>query len=119
MQIDICTNYRFQGNLSEIITVYNKAITPQIKNGPNASDLHHIMSNQIQYCSGNCDFFFSINHVEDNVFELCITINKPSAIIPILEKIFSDNFNRTSGNEYYRTLEIENEQQYAQLSFQT
>jgi hypothetical protein len=115
MQIDICTNYRFQGNLSEIITVYNKAIRPLITTGPDASDLNHIMSNQIQYCSGNSEFFYSINHGEDNVFELCITINKPSAIIPVLEKIFSDNFNRTSGNEYYRALESENEQQYASV----
>jgi hypothetical protein len=120
MQIDICTNYRFQGNLLEIITVYNRAISQYFTNGPNASELHHIMSNQIQYCSGNSAFFFSINHEENDIFELCITINKPCLITAVLEGIFEDNNNRKlgnaySGNTYYQEVEKENEKYYASL----
>jgi hypothetical protein len=115
MQIDICTNYRFQGDLLEIITVYNRAISQYFTNGPNASELHHIMCNQIQYCSGNGAFFFSINHDDKDVFELCITINKPSLITLVLEKIFEDNNNLKSGNTYYQEVENENEKFYASL----
>jgi hypothetical protein len=108
MEIDVCTNYRFQGNLSEIVSVFNKAIKPFMTNSPDASDLHHIMSNQIQYCSGTSEFFFSISHNEEAIFELMITINKPSSITPILQKISSDNFEKISGNPYYQDLELEN-----------
>jgi hypothetical protein len=113
MQIDVCTNYRFQGNLSEIVTVYNKAIRPFIINGPDANDIHHIMSNQIQYCSGTSEFFFSISHYEEAIFELMITINKPSSIIQLLQRIASDNEEKISGNPYYRDLELENQEHYA------